>query len=72
MKKAIALALASIMAVSLVACGGAASSAPAASTAASSAPAPAENVTLKISTWDLEANPSVTNVVKQFEAANPN
>ncbi|MEG0910551.1 MAG: sugar ABC transporter substrate-binding protein [Ruthenibacterium sp.] len=72
MKKAIALALASIMAVSLVACGGAASSAPAASTAASSAPAPAENVTLKISTWDLDANPSVTNVVKEFEAANPN
>lgn len=72
MKKVIALALASIMAVSLVACGGAASSAPAASAAASSAPAAAENVTIKVSTWDLDANPSVTNVVKAFEAANPN
>lgn len=69
MKKIIAITLAAILSMSLVACGGAASSAPAAS--GSSAPAQ-EQVTLKVSTWDLEANPSVKNVVAAFEAANPN
>ncbi|MDU6855927.1 MAG: ABC transporter substrate-binding protein [Zhenhengia sp.] len=35
-------------------------------------PKEAENITLKVSTWDLEANPSVKNVVKAFEEKNPN
>ena len=31
-----------------------------------------ENVTLKVSTWDLVANPGITNSVKAFEEQNPN
>lgn len=75
MKKALALALALMLTVGLFAgCGStpAASSAPVASGSTSTAAsAPTEDVTLKVSTWDLDANPSVTNVVAAFEAANP-
>lgn len=31
-----------------------------------------ENVTIKVSTWDLVANPGITNSVKAFEEQNPN
>ncbi len=31
-----------------------------------------ENVTLKVSTWDLAANPGITSSVKAFEEQNPN
>lgn len=74
LKKITALALSAVLATgTLAACGAAPSSAPAVSnSAAASSTAPVENVTIKVSTWDLEANPSITNVVAGFEAQNPN
>lgn len=83
MKKAISMLMALGMCSTLLAgCGGAASSAATSSTAASSteassvasseAAAPEEEVTLKVSTWDATSNPSDTDAIAAFEAANPN
>lgn len=75
MKKALALALALMLVVGLFAgCGStpAASSAPAASGSTSAESKPAETVTIKVSGWDMSTAPLTDNLVKAFEAANPN
>lgn len=85
MKKIIALALSAAISLSLLAgCGTPAApeaskaDTPAATKAEENAPAatdeakPAENVTIKISTWDNSANPSIEMVIKAFEDKNPN
>lgn len=77
MKKATSLLLALAMTGTLLAgCGGTASSSAAADSTASGATseeaaATGEQVTIKLANWDTSTQPAVTQLVEEFEAANP-
>lgn len=75
MKRFTASILACVMASSvLVGCGGSPTSGSAATSGSSagSTAGGSEQVTIKVANWDNTSNDSVTNVVKAFEAENPN
>lgn len=68
MKRLMALTLTVMMASSVVAC----SKTPSSNQGAGNSAAPTENVTIKVSTWDLSANPSIKNIADAFTKAHPN